>query len=706
MRKVKTFYNNVFNNRRINGSVSLGSADPFIFKYNGFYYLTCTRPKGLVLMKSFDLLKWENVNDNGIVGDDEYLKYAFAPEITYYNGYFYFVSSPCGNGHHIYRSMSIDGPFIHHLGNFEELIDGSFFLDSDEKKYFLRASETGITIKRFKESEVVSDFSLFDEYYNFKESVIGNWTEGPYLLKRYGYYYLTYTGTHFLSNAYRVDYASGKKIGSNDLKYKDTILLSTDDEFYGLGHSMTFLGPDLDSYYIAYHNMMPNKQRYLNISRLMFNKSGEMMVNGAYIKNNLMFKRPLFEKFIDKNNFISELTFNNKCFSCEYNFIGKDVKLLLGYKNERNYQYFSLKNNCLELIDVINQKESVTYSYRFNNIYDLEVFHCLRVQYAMNEMTLYFDNMEIVYKAKVHLNKGKIGFLNNKLTPAYIAYSSKAYGTSDIEMIKNDSFYLDNCLKENKLLSTKFTIFEKGEYLICLEQNSSCKIKNLKIDGINQKENIVTSHNNEIIGKIFLSKGVHNFEIDSINSKNKLIRFIKFDDVNDLNQNSFIANSRVFGRYITLNDKVYFENDRNAIITNQNYFNYELQVKINIVGYPVKDDNFVGLIANSHHYSKSNEFENAYSLQGYLFVINAKKAFIIDANYAHSKVLKKINIKEMKGVTLKIIKEKYRILFYINNVLVYETFTNKYISGQCGIYNNHASGIFSDYYLKVLKEEI
>lgn len=706
MKKVKTYYNNVFNNKKINGSASLGSADPFIFKHNGFYYLTCTRPKGLVLMKSFDLLKWENVNDNGIVGDDEYLKYAFAPELTYYNGYFYFVASPCGNGHHIYRSTSIEGPFVHHLGNFEELIDGSFFLDFDEKKYFLRASETGITIKRFKEHETTSDFSLFDEYYNFKDSVIGNWTEGPYLLKRYGYYYLTYTGTHFLSNAYRVDYASGKELKPESLKFKNTILLSTDEKFYGLGHSMTFLGPDLDSYYIAYHNMMPNKERYLNISRLMFNKSGEMMVNGARIEHNLMFKRPLFETFINEENFISEESFDNRCFSCEYNFIGEDVKLFVGYKDENNYQYFSLKSDRLELIDVVNKEEKVNYSHRFNNVYDLKVFHCIRIQYATNEMTLYFDNMEITYKAKVHINRGKIGFTNNKLKLAYIAYSKNAYGSSDIEEIKSDCFYLDNCSRKNKKISTKFTIHEDGKYLICLEQNKSCIINHLKIDGQIQKENIIANHNNEIIGKVLLQKGVHSFELDGINCKNKIIKFIKFDDIKDLNQNNFITESCVFGRYITLNDKIYFENDRNAIITDKKYFTYELQVKVDIVGYPIKNDTFVGLIADSHHYSKSNEFENAYSLQGYLFVINAKNAFIIDANYAHSKILKKMALKEMKGVTLKIIKEKYQILFYINNVLVYEALTNKYISGQCGIYNNHASGIFSDYYLKVLKEEI
>ena len=44
----------------------MGAADPFLIKVNGYYYLTCTRPEGLVFMKSFDLIKWGNVNTNGI----------------------------------------------------------------------------------------------------------------------------------------------------------------------------------------------------------------------------------------------------------------------------------------------------------------------------------------------------------------------------------------------------------------------------------------------------------------------------------------------------------------------------------------------------------------------------------------------------------------------------------------------------------------
>ena len=202
------YYNNIFNSKRINGSVSLGAADPFIIKVNGYYYLTCTRSDGLVLMKSFDLIHWDNVNNDGVVGVDETLKHAYAPEICYMDGYFYATASPSGRGHYIYKSENIEGPFKRVTDNFHELIDGSFFVDSNEEKYFLRATETGIVNKHINEKVE----NLFDDYVYYNDSKIGGWTEGPYLIKRYGTYYLTFTGTHFLSDAYRVNYASGKII--------------------------------------------------------------------------------------------------------------------------------------------------------------------------------------------------------------------------------------------------------------------------------------------------------------------------------------------------------------------------------------------------------------------------------------------------------------------------------------------------------------
>ncbi len=706
MKKVKLYYNNIFNDGRINGSASLGAADPFIFKWNGFYYLTCTRPKGLVLMKSFDLVKWKNVNDDGIVGLDQYLYHAYAPEITYFDGNFYMVCSPSGNGHHIYRSPSLLGPFVHYKGNFEELIDGSFFLDSDEKTYFLRASETGITIKKFKENNHKSEFDLFDEYYNFKDTIIGNWTEGPFMIKRYGYYYLTYTGTHFLSNAYRVDYASGKELSSTGLKFQDTILLSTTDDFYGLGHSMTFLGPNLDSYYIAYHNMMDNHKRYLNISRLMFDNHGHLICNGSYIKNNPILQRPTFEKFVDEEKYISDYTLSSS-FSTEYNFIGEDVILYISYDDGKNYTSLKLHKQSLEVVKIKDGKSQILLNKPLNKTYNLNVFHTIRVQYSHGLISIYLDQMEIVYKVSLKIKRGKIGFNNNILKPSYIASSIYAYGSSDIEVTKNKEFFLDNCIKDKEKYSCKFDIDEDGDYQIFVNGKPSVNDYTLQIDDKKFEQSKYIFIDNTLIANISLQKGIHTFELTIKNGTNKSIKIVKKDKCLSLNEDNFFENSDVYHRYIKLDKGFYLENDRNAIITKNNYQQYTLSANIKIVGNPIKDDTFVGLIAEGHNYSKSNQFENAYSLQGYLFVMNADYIYIIDTNFAHSKVLKKIKSDNvMKGVTLKIIKDLSSISFYINNIKIFSILnSNKYLGGKCGLYNNHASAIFTDYCLNIKKKE-
>ncbi len=704
MNKGIRFYKNIFNSKRRNGDVFKNAADPFIFKFNGAYYLICTKEKGLVLFKSIDLIKWNYINDdNGIVAYDEYLKYAFAPEIMYDNGYFYIVSSPSGNGHRIYRSKKIEGPYEAYEDNIQELIDGSFFKDSSEHNYFLRASESGITIKRLKEDNRESDFTLFDEYYNFANTSIGNWTEGPFMLKRYGYYYLTYTGTHFLSNAYRVDYSSGKSLSKNALDFKDTLLISTSNNFYGLGHSMTFLGPNLDSYYIAYHNMMPNGERYLNISRLMFDNHGHMLVNGISENNNVLFDRPYFEKRINEENYLSDEIFDNKHFSIEYNFIGRNVKLFVSYQDKENNQYIMLKDDSIELIENKKGIENTVIKYQLRKKYNLDVIHSIRLQYANKLLTLYLDDMELILKEKVLLKKGKIGFENNKLIDSYLAYSLFAYGTSDNECLKKDSFFLVNSIHNKQKYSLSFYIDEENEYNFYIKCKKEGNIK-LLID----KEVVECKLNkgNNYICSCYLKKGKHKFVLEGIKATTEVIKIRKKDYPLLVNDKNYLERVNIYHRYLTLPTGLYLENDRNALITKDEYRLYEIKANLKLVGLPTDDDRFVGLVSDVNNYGKTNEFENAYSFMGWMFVMNSKSIKIIKTNYMHSEVLYKMKKPSKDTFDLKIRKDEESISFYLDNQLIYKTSDNYFfLQGSLGIYNNHASGLFKDIEIINLEED-
>ena len=96
------------------------------------------------------------------------------------------------------------------------------------------------------------------------------------IIKRDGYYFMTYTGNHIRSAGYRVHYAVAEDgpLGPYVEGENNPLLLSTDDHFHGLGHNSLVLGPDLDGYYIVYHNIynrLDAHVRKMNIDRLVFN---------------------------------------------------------------------------------------------------------------------------------------------------------------------------------------------------------------------------------------------------------------------------------------------------------------------------------------------------------------------------------------------------------------------------------------------------
>ena len=117
------------------------AADPFVYRFNGKYYLYMTTGGEKVrCYVSNDLLHWEASSNGPSPGicyegttGNKIGNIPYAPEVIYYDGYFYMVTSPHGDGHYILKSESPEGPFQDITGNFGKSIDGSFFIDEDEQ---------------------------------------------------------------------------------------------------------------------------------------------------------------------------------------------------------------------------------------------------------------------------------------------------------------------------------------------------------------------------------------------------------------------------------------------------------------------------------------------------------------------------------------------------------------------------------------------
>jgi hypothetical protein len=188
-------------------------------------------------------------------------------------------TSPAGNGHYVLSSNSPTGPFSAISSNYGKWIDGSVFIDDDANLYFYNASPSGILGCN------MSNPYTFGQSVGLNAQMNNSWTEGPCVFKRKGKYYMIYTGNHLISKGYRIDYASnnsGPLENFSPADKQNPILIHTMGNHVGLGHGTIFIGPDLDSYYLTYHNLVSphGPQRKINFDRIAWN-GDKMLLLGS-----------------------------------------------------------------------------------------------------------------------------------------------------------------------------------------------------------------------------------------------------------------------------------------------------------------------------------------------------------------------------------------------------------------------------------------
>lgn len=440
--------------------------DPFVMKHNGIYYLypsTHFNLSDIRAWSSEDLIHWKY---EGIVAQDERLKMAYAPEVIYWNGYFYMVTSPGGKGHYVLKSDRPTGPFTVETTNVGMSIDGSIFIDDDGKWYFYYAGRNGIrgrempTPLTFGAERVLSGTSM------------NHWTEGPFLLKRNGTYFMTQTGNHLMSKGYRIHYSVSKDgpLGKFVTPYNNPIIINTENGFHGLGHSSTVLGPDLDSYYIVYHNnknpVAPGigHDRYFNIDKLVFN-GDKMDVLGPTNFPQVVPNRPSFytwigrdgaERHFDKlaqgkSTMIVSKTSTQESYTAEFNFKtaweakpnegGKPLAgVLFSYENESQYGLVSVDvlEKKLELASVTNKERRSIAVASLPEDMDLTKLHTIRIEKDRQKVAVYFDGIHKLDAEMNDLAAGRIGYVCEDcvVMPDYTAFSDEVNGSSDFDAYK------------------------------------------------------------------------------------------------------------------------------------------------------------------------------------------------------------------------------------------------------------------------------
>ncbi|MCM3782057.1 family 43 glycosylhydrolase [Neobacillus mesonae] len=434
-----------------------GNGDPYVLRHDGRYYLyvsTKDHRLGIKAWESDDLVDWRYA---GLVTEDPVSTGAYAPEVIYWNGWFYLYTSPAGGGHYVFRSESPTGPFERMTDNVGMSIDGSVFIDDDGSWLFTHAGTSGIVGVPMKGPV---DFGVGQA---IPGAYLGHWTEGSMIIKRNGAYYMTYTGNHVFSKGYRIHYAVShdSPMGPYTTPVNNPLVISTKPNFFGLGHSSTVMGPDLDSYYLVYHNLIGRSQegppvRQMNIDRLVFN-GDKMEVLGPTnydqpVPNGPDFADRLSITSIDQAHWVAETSDSSGrivskastdgTYTAEFNFTPHSarVEALIAYVDESNYVDIAIdpKQNKIFLSRMEDGSRRTLAESGLSENMDWSKLHTLRVERGEDKLHVYLDGGLKLTDSSSLYGPGSIGYQYENGEPefSYTAFSNYASGTSDFETAK------------------------------------------------------------------------------------------------------------------------------------------------------------------------------------------------------------------------------------------------------------------------------
>jgi xylan 1,4-beta-xylosidase len=442
-----------------------GIGDPYVLRFDGKYYLYCStkdRRVGVKAWSSDDLVNWHY---EGLVTEEAISEGAYAPEVIYWNGAFYMYTSPAGKGHYVLQSDKPTGPFVKKTDNLGFTIDGSVFIDDDEQWYFTHAKLNGIMASLMKDPYTIEPGKQLN-------ASLGHWTEGSMIIKRNERYFITYTGNHVFSRGYRVNYGVNHEspVGTYKIPENNPILISTANDFNGLGHSATVMGPDLDSYYMVYHNLVGRSAegppvRKLNLDRLVFNGDKMSILGPTHGSPQEAPKMPAFHDVpgalpsADKWEQVSQVggtetllsrAATDNLYTAEYNFRLVDAKsggqassfdAVFAYGNADNYRLTRVNGATMELslIDRVNGVEMVVATKPLPKGTDLMKLHTIRIESSLSGTMLYWDGLLKIEQTAMSGKAGRIGYAwpqGAKPDLHYTAFANEANGSSDIKVLK------------------------------------------------------------------------------------------------------------------------------------------------------------------------------------------------------------------------------------------------------------------------------
>jgi len=262
----------------------LGPADPAVIRYQGKYYLYPTLDgKGYDVFVSDDLVHWEQKPK--CFTDPR--RGAWAPDVFHDRRgtgrfYLYYTVNRPGGGKQIGVAVADHplGPFADRGTLADHAIDAHLFQDDDGACYLYYVDLVGgfkIMVqpmadpltKKGQSQVVIRPTEAW-------EKRRGSVTEGPWMLKHKGTYYLMYSGSGADGPDYAIGYATAVSPVGPFGKYRGTPIAKRGGGVFGPGHHCVVTGPD-GRLWMVYHQQNSEKvgwNRFLAIDPLWFDDAG------------------------------------------------------------------------------------------------------------------------------------------------------------------------------------------------------------------------------------------------------------------------------------------------------------------------------------------------------------------------------------------------------------------------------------------------
>jgi beta-xylosidase len=270
-------------------------ADPHVIRVEGKYYLYgTTHTRGYDVFVSEDLVNWQN---KGLAFDDP-RRGAWAPDVFHNSRgdgkfYLYYTDNLPRKAQQLDKQIGVAaadsplGPFTDKAVLATNAIDAHLFQD-DDGKYYLYYVDLfqGFKIRVQPMSDPLTksgDTRVVIQPTEAWEKISGHVTEGPFMLKRNGIYYLTYSGTGADSPNYGIGYATAKSPLGPFEKFKGNPIVERGGKVLGPGHHSVIEGPD-KKLWLVYHQKWDDKtnfKRFLAIDPMWFDDQGVIHANAT-----------------------------------------------------------------------------------------------------------------------------------------------------------------------------------------------------------------------------------------------------------------------------------------------------------------------------------------------------------------------------------------------------------------------------------------